>query len=196
VRILQTLGAYGFRGLYEKKQHFLESIPKAIENIKWLLENKKISSELHELINCLKTLVESSEIKHLIKPPLTIQINSFSFKRGLPADLTGNGGGYIFDCRGLPNPGRYSKYRDLTGRDPEVAEYLNQYEEVDEFVGHCFALIKNSVEAYCARNFTNLSVSFGCTGGRHRSVFCAEKIAAMLDEIPDIQINIHHLEQD
>jgi RNase adaptor protein for sRNA GlmZ degradation len=141
-------------------------------------------------------MVESTEIKHLIKPPLTLHINSFSYKRGLPADLTGNGGGYIFDCRGLPNPGRYSKYRDMTGKDPEVMEYISQYEEVDDFIGHCFALIKQSAESYIARNFTNLSVSFGCTGGRHRSVYCAEKIASLFDGNTDIQLNIRHLEQD
>lgn len=196
VRILQTLGAYGFRGLYEKKQHFLESIPKAVENIKWLLENNKISSELHELINCLKIMVESPEVRQLITPPLTLHISSFSFKRGLPADLTGNGGGFIFDCRGLPNPGRYPKFRDLTGKDREVVDYLSQYDEVDDFVGHCFALIKQSADAYFKRSFTNLSASFGCTGGRHRSVYCAEKIASMFIGNTDIQLYIRHLEQE
>lgn len=196
VRILQTLGAYGFRGLYEKKQHFLESLPKAIENIKWLLENNKISSELQELINCLKIMVESEEVRNLIKPPLTVHINSFSYKRGLPADLTGHGGGYVFDCRGLPNPGKHPKYRYLTGKDPEVIDFLNEYDEVDEFIDHCFALIKQSVEAYSARNFTNLTVNFGCTGGQHRSVYCSEKIAARLVNFPGVEVNLHHLEQE
>jgi aminoglycoside/choline kinase family phosphotransferase len=196
VRILQTLGAYGFRGLYEKKQHFLESIPKAIENIKWLLENNKISSELHELINCLQIMTESTEVRQLITPPLTLQISSFSYKRGLPADLTGNGGGFVFDCRGLPNPGRYPKFRSLTGKDPEVVDYFSQYDEVDDFIGHCFALVKQSIDAYIKRSFTNLSVSFGCTGGQHRSVYCAEKIASMFGGNADIQLNIRHLEQE
>ncbi len=196
VRILQTLGAYGFRGLYEKKQHFLESLPKAIDNIKWLLNNKKISSELQELINCLKIMVESEEVKNLIRPPLAVHINSFSYKRGLPADLTGNGGGYVFDCRSLPNPGKHPKYRDLTGKDPEVISFLNEYEEVDEFVVHTYALIKQSVDSYLARNFTNLSVSFGCTGGQHRSVYCSEKIAARLAEYPGVEVILHHLEQE
>ncbi|NCU32026.1 MAG: phosphotransferase enzyme family protein, partial [Candidatus Moranbacteria bacterium] len=117
IRVLQTLGAYGFRVLHEKKRHFIESIPPALENVKWLIENNKIDDELPELKKCLLKMLESDELKMTISPKLTLHINSFSYKRGIPVDLSGNGGGFVFDCRALPNPGRLTGYLHLTGQD-------------------------------------------------------------------------------
>ncbi len=196
IRVVQTLGAYGFRGLYEKKRHFIESIPLAIENLTWLLENTPFINELGELKRCLQTITKWQELNMLIHPPLQVQINSFSFKRGLPADLSGNGGGFVFDCRGLPNPGRFLKYQHLNGMDHEVIDYLKQYDEVDEFIKHATAMVMQSVETYTRRSFTNLSVSFGCTGGRHRSVYCAEALARALMNMNGVDVVVRHLEQE
>ena len=195
IRVIQTLGAYGFRGLYEKKRHFIESIPRAIENLSWLMENTPMINELTELKSCLNTIVNWDDLKELIYPPLKVNIHSFSFKRGIPADLSGHGGGFVFDCRGLPNPGRLMKYQHLDGRDEEVIDYLRQYEEVEEFIGHAKAMVMHSVKTYTQRSFTSLSVSFGCTGGRHRSVYCAEALATALIDMPGVEINLRHLEQ-
>ncbi len=196
IRILQTLGAYGFRGLYEKKRHFIESIPLAIENVKWLLDNLKISNEIPELKHCLKQIIEMNESKKFNLPPLQIQINSFSYKRGIPVDLSGNGGGFVFDCRALPNPGRLEEYRNLTGMDQKVIDYLQQYEEVDAFVDQAYNLVQQSAKIYSERNFTNLMISFGCTGGQHRSVYCAEKLVKKLKDFTNIEIELRHREQE
>ena len=196
IRILQTLGAYGFRGLYEKKGHFLESIPLAIENVKWLLGNQKITTEIPELKNCLNEIINMNETKKFNLPPLKLQVNSFSYKRGIPVDLSGNGGGFVFDCRALPNPGRLEEYRKLTGMDKKVIDYLQQYEEVDAFVDQAYNLVAQSVKVYSGRNFTNLMINFGCTGGQHRSVYCAEKLAAKLKGFPNIDVEVRHREQE
>lgn len=196
IRILQTLGAYGFRGLHEKKSHFLRSIPLAINNIKWLMDNKKIPHDLGELVKCLNAIIHSEELKETISPPLKITVNSFSYKRGIPPDNSGNGGGFVFDCRGLPNPGRYEEYSHMTGKDEEVIEYLKKYDEVETFIGHAANLVEHSVEVYTKRGFTNLQVSFGCTGGQHRSVYCAERIAQRLYLFDGVKIDIHHREQE
>jgi aminoglycoside/choline kinase family phosphotransferase len=196
IRILQTLGAYGFRGLYEKKQHFLKSIPLAINNIKWLLDNGKVPGDLNELIQCLNHIIESDDLRETITPPLKITVNSFSYKRGIPPDHSGNGGGFVFDCRSLPNPGRLEKYRLMTGKDQEVIDYLKKYKEVEDFIEHAAALVEQSLNVYEQRGFTSLQVSFGCTGGQHRSVYCAEKLATRLYMHTNIRIEIHHREQD
>ncbi len=196
VRILQTLGAYGFRGLYEKKPHFLESLPMAIENVGWLINNLKISTDIPELKHCLKQMIEMNVAKRFNLPPLKIQINSFSYKRGIPVDLSGNGGGFVFDCRALPNPGRLEEYRELTGMDKKVINYLCQYEEVDLFIDQTFNLVKQSARVYTERHFTNLTVNFGCTGGKHRSVYCAENLAHRLKDFNNIEIELRHREQE
>jgi RNase adaptor protein for sRNA GlmZ degradation len=196
IRVLQTLGAYGFRGLFERKQHFIQSIPKAIENVKWLLENDKIPSNLTELRKCLEYLTTNKKIKEKFKPLLTLEINSFSFKRGIPMDLSGNGGGFVFDCRGLPNPGRYEEYKKLTGLDVQVATYLQGFAEVSEFIENACQMIQGSIKVYTARNFSKLMVSFGCTGGRHRSVYCADKLAQKLQNQLGIKILVRHREQE
>jgi len=196
IRILQTLGAYGFRGLYEKKSHFLESIPMAIENLSWLLNNMKISTDLPELKHCLKQIIEMNESKKFSLPPLRIHVNSFSYKRGIPVDLSGNGGGFVFDCRALPNPGRLEKYRSMTGMDQMVIDYLEKYEEVNEFIGQANNMVQQSVKVYTNRGFTNLVVNFGCTGGQHRSVYCAEQLARKLKDFTNCEIVLRHREQE
>ncbi|MCF8364917.1 MAG: phosphotransferase [Bacteroidales bacterium] len=196
IRILQTLGAYGFRGIHEKKQHFLKSIPQAINNIKWLMENKKIPHGLDELMKCLNAIIHSEELQNTISPPLKIIVNSFSFKRGVPPDNTGNGGGFVFDCRALPNPGRIEEYKKLNGKDQQVIDFFEKHQEVEDFITHAEMLVEQSVKVYDKRGFTNLQVNFGCTGGQHRSVYCAEKMAQRLYLYDNIKIEIHHREQD
>ena len=196
IRVLQTLGAYGFRGLFERKQHFLQSIPKAIENVKWLLENDKIPSNLPELKKCLGFLVSNENITDKFSPKLIVEINSFSYKRGIPADLSGNGGGFVFDCRGLPNPGRYEEYKAFTGLDTKVSDYLETFPEVSEFVEGAFRMVQGSIKTYTSRNFSNLMISFGCTGGRHRSVYCAAQLARNLENFPGINLVVRHREQE
>lgn len=196
IRILQTLGAYGFRGIHEKKTHFLRSIPLAIMNIKWLMDNDKMPQNLGELEKCLKAIIASEDLKNAIEPPLTISINSFSYKRGIPPDNSGNGGGFVFDCRGLPNPGRLDEYKHLTGLDQDVIEYLKQYDEVADFINHAASLVEHAVEVYSKRHFTSLQVSFGCTGGQHRSVYCAEKLAERLYLYDNVKLEVRHREQE
>jgi aminoglycoside/choline kinase family phosphotransferase len=196
VRILQTLGAYGFRGLYEKKKHFLKSIPLAINNIQWLLENDKITTDLKELVKCLQLIIDSKELAEKVSPPLNVAINSFSFKRGIPPDHTGNGGGFVFDCRALPNPGRLEQYKNLTGNEKEVIDFLAKTPETEVFLNNTWELVKKSVENYIDRGFTNLQINFGCTGGRHRSVYCANQIAQKLYQFDGINISLRHVEQE
>lgn len=196
IRVMQTLGAYGFRGLYERKQHFIKSIPKAIENVRWLINNDKVPVELSELKKCLEFLISDKGIKEEFKTSLTIEINSFSYKRGIPVDLSGNGGGFVFDCRGLPNPGRLEEYREFTGLDQEISTYLESFPEVSEFVENTFQLAGNTVKVYVNRNFSNLMISFGCTGGRHRSVYCASQLAKKLQNFKGVKIVVRHREQE
>jgi aminoglycoside/choline kinase family phosphotransferase len=196
VRILQTLGAYGFRGLHEKKPHFLESLPMAIENVDWLISNLKISTDIPELKHCLKLMIGMNEAKKFDLPALKIQINSFSYKRGIPVDLSGNGGGFVFDCRALPNPGRQEEYRELTGLDKKVANYLSNYKEVDQFIEQAFTMVQQSAKIYSERHFINLMVNFGCTGGQHRSVYCAEQLAQKLKVMKHVDIELRHREQE
>jgi aminoglycoside/choline kinase family phosphotransferase len=194
IRVLQTLGAYGFRGLYEKKTHFLDSLSLAVKNVAWLLDNKHFPSGLPELKQCLERTVELTQQHQIAAPPLKVQINSFSYKRGIPADLSGNGGGFVFDCRALPNPGRLEKYRNLTGNDREVTEYLEKYPEVDDFIEHAHALVQHSIAVYSQRRFTSLTVNFGCTGGQHRSVYCAGQLARKLKNTGTVEIELIHRE--
>lgn len=196
IRVLQTLGAYGFRGLHERKRHFLESIPLALNNVRWLLENNKIPDELPEIKRCLLATLESKTLRQMTHPPLTLQINSFSYKRGIPADLSGNGGGFVFDCRALPNPGRYAEYVHLTGIDQPVRDFLQNYPEVTDFIESAYKMVKQAVDVYSERGFTNLMVNFGCTGGRHRSVYCADKLSEKLTGTSGVDVQLRHREQE
>ncbi|MBP5710524.1 MAG: phosphotransferase, partial [Bacteroidales bacterium] len=184
IRIMQAFGTYGFRGYYEKKAHFLLSIPYAIRNIKYILDNCHLQLEIPELFSALRKITESelSNLSMEVSDKLTVEINSFSYKKGIPMDYSGNGGGFVFDCRALPNPGREKFYQDFTGKDKVVADYLEKYDEVSDFKDSVFALVKQSVDNYLERKFNHLSVSFGCTGGQHRSVYFAESLSEYLQK--------------
>lgn len=197
IRIMQAMGAYGYRGYFEKKAHFLQSVPYAIRNMRYLLQHNALPANLPELRHVLQTVVDS-----YVEPVkeesdiLTVTVQSFSYKKGIPEDNSGNGGGFVFDCRALPNPGREKRYATFTGKDDCVIEYLQQYKEVEIFVNHVCALVDMSVENYLERRFTHLTVNFGCTGGQHRSVYFAEQTAAHLREkYPQIVVELRHREQ-
>ncbi len=198
IRIMQAMGAYGLRGFYERKQHFLASIPYAIQNLEYLTRTVELPVELPELTQVWRRLVASSVLRQFgaASLKLTVRIQSFSYTDGLPTDEKGHGGGYVFDCRGLPNPGRLAEYAGLTGRDEAVIAFLAKEPAVREFVGHVFALIDQTVQNYQTRNFTDLLVAFGCTGGRHRSVYCAERLAEHLRERFQVNVEIRHLAQE
>lgn len=198
IRLLQVLGAYGFRGLIQKKQHFMESIPFALKELISLRKKLDFPFEMKELFNVLNQMdLLLPKYKHIDNEKLTVIINSFSYKNGgIPEDRSGNGGGFVFDCRALPNPGRYDEYKKLTGEDAEVQDFLNEKEEVLHFLNTTQSIICQSVDNYLERNFKNLSVNFGCTGGQHRSVFFAQKTANLLHEkYPNIKIILNHVVQ-
>jgi aminoglycoside/choline kinase family phosphotransferase len=198
IRMMQAMGSYGFRGFYEKKEHFLQSIPYAIKNLEWILETVRLPIKIPQLTNVLNQLVDSETLKNIENPrnTLTVRINSFSYKRGIPIDESGNGGGYVFDCRVLQNPGRYEQYKHLTGKDEAVIEFFERDTEVEEYLKSIYALLDRSVENYQQRNFASLMVNFGCTGGQHRSVYCAERLAKHLEEKDDVKILLRHIEQE
>lgn len=194
IRIMQALGAYGFRGFYERKLHFLQSIPYALDNLKYLLEQETLPVAIPELEKSLRTLIDSEELRKLGQAAnkLTVSLASFSFKKGYPQDPSGHGGGHVFDCRVVYNPGREARYVDLTGKDKPVQEFLGQNQEMQQFLVYAKAIAKQSVEKYQQRNFSHLSISFGCTGGQHRSVYAAEVMADYLRQNFNVKINIHH----
>jgi aminoglycoside/choline kinase family phosphotransferase len=196
VRIMQALGAYGFRGFYERKTHFLQSVPYALKNLRWLLRHAELPIALPALMDAF-TAMAGSEI--LQKPAsesdhLTVRIFSFSFRRGVPEDETGNGGGFVFDARNLPNPGREEQFKPLTGKDAPVIAYLNEQQSVHDFLASVTALVDAAVKNYQERGFKNLMVSFGCTGGQHRSVYLAEQLAKHLGCRNGIEVVMRHRE--
>jgi aminoglycoside/choline kinase family phosphotransferase len=202
IRLLQVLGAYGFRGLFERKAHFLTSIPLALSNLKSFLTNKKTGIELPEFDRLLNIII-AEDVVNRFKPlqadektPLVVSINSFSYKKGIPPDISGNGGGFVFDCRGLLNPGRYEEFKKLTGRDKSVQDFLEQRTKMTDFLNSIFTIVDISVEDYIKRGFSNLQVSFGCTGGQHRSVFAADSLARHLKNKFKVKIELNHVEQD
>jgi len=209
VRIMQALGAYGFRGFYERKPHFLQSVPFALKNIRWLLHNVQLPVEIPTLLAAFTNMLGSEKLQNLGSDPgvakasaarpatgeLTVRIFSFSFHRGgLPSDESGNGGGFVFDTRSVPNPGREERFKSLTGKDEPVIDYLNQQESAREFLRHAISLVDSSVSSYQQRGFKNLMISFGCTGGQHRSVYFAEQLAKHLCEKNGVQVVVRHLE--
>jgi aminoglycoside/choline kinase family phosphotransferase len=200
IRLMQAMGAYGFRGLYEKKELFLQSIPKALEHLKWLHENVQLPIQLPEMQKVWQSLIDSDYIRQLSAKSinLTVSINSFSYKRGIPVDETLNGGGFVFDCRALTNPGRFEEYKQFTGKDEEVkAFFAANASEIEPFINNIISIVNQSVEKYISRGFANLMVNFGCTGGQHRSVYSAERLYKFLvEKYPDININIRHREQE
>jgi len=201
IRILQAMGAYGYRGFFEQKTHFLTSISPAIENIKYILNKLDKNLKIPELIKSLNKITESNElkqfnIKNFDNDKLTVKITSFSYKNKIPADLSGNGGGFVFDCRAIHNPGRYEQYKKLTGKDKPVIEFLDKEPDMKNFLESVYKLVSQSIEKYQKRNFKNLMVNFGCTGGQHRSVYSAENLKKYLSENYDVNINISHIEQE
>ena len=196
IRIMQALGAYGFRGFYERKAHFLQSVPYALKNVRWLLHNVKLPIALPTLLEAFHSMLASERLQTVASSGglLTVRIFSFSFHRGLPTDETGNGGGFIFDGRSLPNPGREEQFKPLTGRDAPVIDYLNQQESVYQFLSNVTSLVDASVSSYQRRGFKNLMVSFGCTGGQHRSVFLAEQLAKHLRGQNGVEVVVQHRE--
>lgn len=197
IRLLQMFGAYGFRGIIEGKSHFLQSIPFALNNLKWLLNRIKNKNKMPELFSVLEKLVVSKELKQFSwnepsNNKLTVRINSFSFKDKIPLDLSGNGGGFVFDCRAIPNPGKIEEYKHLTGKDKPVQDYLNTLPQAQKFLNNSFDIVSQSIENYIGRGWTDLMINFGCTGGQHRSVYFAEKLAQLLASRYDINIKISH----
>ncbi len=198
IRIMQALGAYGFRGFYERKEHFLQSVPYAIQNLEWILRNTDLPAGIPELKNAWEQMVQTAELRqfghaHL---HLNVRVQSFSYRRGIPLDEKGNGGGFVFDCRLLPNPGRYDEYKELTGNDPEVIAFLEKKDEVSSFLSQLKTVIDQAVESYQKQNYTDLMIAFGCTGGQHRSVYCANQMTAHLREKYNISVDLRHREQE
>jgi len=196
IRLMQALGAYGFRGFYERKVHFLQSVPYALKNLRWLLHNVTLPIPVPALLDAFHGMLASEKLQGLASDAdnLVVRISSFSFHRGLPADETGNGGGFIFDGRSLPNPGREERFKALTGRDAPVIDYLNQQETVHQFLASVMSLVDASISSYQHRGFKNLMVSFGCTGGQHRSVYLAEQLAKHLRGKAGVEVIVQHRE--
>ncbi len=200
-RLLQVMGAYGYRGLIQNRPHFLKSIPYAIQSLKQQLQLHPLASDFPYLSELLQSVSDLKTYEDFSSEPidaLQISLSSFSFiKGGIPIDYSGNGGGHVFDCRPLPNPGREAQYKRLTGLDQEVKEYLEKHKVIEEFFENVSQVIALSVDNYLQRNFKNLKISFGCTGGQHRSVYFAERCFAWLKEkYPNIVIKLEHWELD
>lgn len=194
-RTLQVLGAYGFRGYFEKKPHFMQSVPFAIANLRDLLgepytEYPYLNELLLQLVN-MKQFTDELDRKRL-----TVRVFSFAYKKGIPNDVTGNGGGYVFDCRAINNPGKYDRYKLSTGLDSNVIRFLEDDGEVVTFLDHCYALTDATIERYIERGFTNLMISYGCTGGQHRSVYCAQHTAEHIAHKFNVKVELIHREQN
>jgi len=197
IRLMQALGAYGFRGFYERKAHFLQSVPYALQNLRWLLHNVELPIALPALLETFQNALGSDKLWGLTREaenPITVRIFSFSFHRGTLKDESGNGGGFVFDARNLPNPGREESFKALTGKDAPVADYLSQQESVHRFLDSAMSLVDASVSNYQSRGFKNLMVSFGCTGGQHRSVYLAEQLAQRLRARSGVEVVVRHRE--
>lgn len=201
-RTLQVLGAYGYRGYFERKKHFIDSIPPALDNLRALLQH---DFPYPHLVEVLKTLVAANSSvtqpnnTAITKPhtpaPLIVRVFSFSYKKGIPEDMSGNGGGYVFDCRSTHNPGRYEPYKKLTGLDEPVIKFLEDDGEITVFLESVYKLADAHVERYIQRGFTDLMFSFGCTGGQHRSVYSAQHLAEHLNSKYGIEVRLCHREQ-
>jgi hypothetical protein len=207
IRLMQALGAYGFRGFYERKTHFLQSVPYALKNLRWLLHNAQLPIKLPALISAFTNMLGSqklldlgAEVQSKQLPGeaagargLTVHVFSFSFHRGQPRDESGNGGGFVFDTRAIPNPGREERFKSLTGKDAPVIEYLNRQDSARQFLTNAKSLVDATVSDYQQRGFRNLMVSFGCTGGQHRSVYMAERLADHLRSRNGVEVVVRHL---
>lgn len=201
IRLLQVLGAYGFRGLFERKAHFLTSIPLALENLKWFVQNQSIGIAVPEFKKVLELCISDDVIKEFTpvqateETALVVTINSFSYKKGIPPDATENGGGYVFDMRGILNPGRIEVYKTQSGLDKPVKDFIEQQTEMLNYLNGVYQVIDISVSNYINRNFASLMINFGCTGGQHRSVYAAEALARHLRNKFKVKINLTHTNQ-
>jgi len=196
IRIMQAMGAYGYRGFYERKTHFLQSIPYAIRNLEYLVRKIDLPIEIPVMMNVFKQLIQSSKMREFGKAKLrlSIRISSFAYKNGVPVDERGHGGGFVFDCRFLPNPGREIAYKKLSANDQEVIDWFSEKPEMDRWLRTVYTMVDSAVTSYEEQNFTDLMISFGCTGGQHRSVHSANRLAAHLRETHDVDISLHHRE--
>ena len=195
VRMMQAMGAYGYRGFFERKAHFLQSVPYALKNLRWLVHNVELPLNVPTLLAAFKSMLASEKLQALASETesLVVRVFSFSFHQGPPKDDTGHGGGYIFDARSLPNPGREERFKNLTGKDASVIGYLMQHESVHQFLASVMSLVDASVSSYQNRGFKHLMVSFGCTGGQHRSVYLAEQLAKHLRSRNGVEVVVQHL---
>ncbi|HMK04253.1 MAG TPA: RNase adapter RapZ [Ferruginibacter sp.] len=202
IRLLQVLGAYGFRGLFERKAHFLTSIPLALQNLKWFVDNQNIGISVPEFKKVLEICIgeevmqEFTPVQATAETPLLVTINSFSYKKGIPADISDNGGGYVFDMRGILNPGRIDIYKTQSGVDKPVMDFLEQQTEMLTFLNGVFSIIDISVSDYIKRGFKSLMINFGCTGGQHRSVYAAEALARHLRNKFKVKIVLTHANKE
>ena len=197
VRLMQSLGAYGYRGLYEGKSHFLTSISHGIQNLEVLYGKASLPINLPELQGVWDRIIATAELRDMGKPShdkLVVNMWSFSYRKSQPRDLSGNGGGFVFDCRIIPNPGRISEYEHMTGLDTPVIDFLDESDEAQSLLKNIKSIVTQAVEHHQNRGFTDLTIAFGCTGGQHRSVYFASQIAQHLNKQSNIIIQLHHRE--
>lgn len=203
LRMLQVLGAYGFRGLLENKPHFRTSIGPALKNLNSFL-NEHTQIPMYAELRALLENISAANMQEYYSVPepsadikLQVSISSFSYKKnGVPKDKTSHGGGYVFDCRGVKNPGRYKDYKFLLGTDEQVMQYLERETRMTEFMQHAESMVSLNVEDYMSRGFDHLSVSFGCTGGQHRSVYAAEHLATYIRNKYKIPVEVTHVNKE
>lgn len=193
-RMMQAMGAYGYRGIIEKKEYFVKSIPFAVKNLRKVLKVANFNLDIPHLMSVWQAITELKEYADG-NEKLNVSIFSFSYRKGIPFDKSGNGGGYVFDCRALPNPGLFDEYKSLNGRDQAVIDFFEQHPETERYLNYVKGILSESVSSYISRGYTRLMVNFGCTGGRHRSVYCAERMARFIHENFDCNVSLHHLEQ-
>jgi hypothetical protein len=202
-RLFQVMGAYGYRGWFEHKAHFIKSIPPVMDAMQYLLKQECIQSSVHPyLIETIQKMINQfastygPDFPESVTESLEIRIFSFSYHKGIPEDYSGNGGGFVFDCRGIHNPGRYDEYKSMTGLDKPVMEFLEDRDEIQDFLEHIRAVIEPTIQTYIKREFAHLMIGFGCTGGQHRSVYAAQKTAEYLAKIyPQVRVYLNHREQ-
>ena len=194
IRLFQAMGAYGFRGFVQQKALFLQSIPFALNNLKHLIRQYGFPEGMPELERVTHSILGSPVLNECGMTPeyFTLRIQSFSYRKGIPRDNTGNGGGFVFDCRGLPNPGREERFRSLTGNHPLVIEFLTDEPEVESFLNDAISMVSRSVDEYLRRGFHSLTVFFGCTGGQHRSVYTANQLAKVFTGRKDVAVRLAH----
>lgn len=193
-RTLQVLGAYGFRGYFEKKPHFIQSVPFALNNLRELL--KEGFDEYPYLYGLLNEMTELKQFIDTRKRTLEVRVFSFAYKKGIPNDVSGNGGGYVFDCRAINNPGKFERYNNVNGLDEPVIKFLEDDGEMVEFLDNIYPLVDRHVQRYIDRDFTDLMISFGCTGGQHRSVYAAQHVAEHIAKKFNVKVSLVHREQN